>query len=168
MIAVPTSMTADPLQHRLTARLAAVQALYQMDASGAGIESVVADFRGYWIGADIDGDRFADADAGFFEDIVRGVIRLQAKIDPAIDRRLGSRWTLPRLDATARAILRSAAYELIHHPSTPAAVIIDQYVEIAKGFFDGGVEPGFINGALDAMARDLRAEEIAGAGARRL
>ncbi len=160
-------MTADPLQHRLTARLAAVQALYQMDASGAGVDAVVADFRGHWIGADIDGDRFADADAGFFEDIVRGVIRLQMKIDPAIERRLASKWTLPRLDATARAILRSGAYEMIHHPSTPAAVVIDQYVEIAKGFYDDGDEPKFINAALDAMARDIRAEEFAGEGARR-
>lgn len=160
-------MTADPLQHRLTARLAAVQALYQMDASGAGVDAVVADFRGHWIGADIDGDRFADADAGFFEDIVRGVIRLQMKIDPAIERRLASKWTLPRLDATARAILRSGAYEMIHHPSTPAAVVIDQYVEIAKGFYDDGEEPKFINAALDAMARDIRAEEFAGEGARR-
>jgi N utilization substance protein B len=161
-------MTADPLQHRLTARLAAVQALYQMDASGAGVDAVIADFRSHWIGVDIDGDRFADADAGFFEDIVRGVLRLQMKIDPAIERRLASKWTLPRLDATARAIMRSAAYEMIHHPSTPAAVVIDQYIEIAKGFFDDGEEPKFINGALDAMARDLRADEFAGEGARRL
>lgn len=167
MIAVPTSMTADPLQHRLTARLAAVQALYQMDASGAGIETVVADFRDHWIGADIDGDRFAEADAGFFEDIIRGVVRLQTKIDPAIDRRLAAKWTLARLDATARAILRSGVYELFHHPSTPAAVIIDQYVEIAKGFFDDGDEPKFINAALDALAREARTEEFAGAGARR-
>ncbi len=168
MIAASHAMTADPLQHRLTARLAAVQALYQMDASGAGVETVVADFCAHWIGADIDGDRFADADAGLFEDIVRGAVRLQMKIDPAIERRLISKWTLPRLDATARAILRSGAYELVQHPSTPAAVIIDQYVEIAKGFFDEGDEPKFINAALDGLARDIRAEEFAGEGARRL
>ncbi|HBS31062.1 MAG TPA: transcription antitermination factor NusB [Parvularcula sp.] len=160
-------MTPDPLQRRLTARLAAVQALYQMDASGAGIDSVVSEFRAHWIGADIDGDRFADADAGFFEDIVRGVVRLQMKIDPAIERRLVSRWTLSRLDATARAILRSGAYELIQHPSTPAAVIADQYVEIAKGFFGEGDEPKFINAALDGLARDIRADEFAGESARR-
>lgn len=160
-------MTADPLQHRLTARLAAVQALYQMDATGAGVETVIADFRDHWIGADIDGDRFAEADAGFFEDIVRGVVRLQTKIDPAIERRLAAKWTLARLDATARAILRSGAYELIHHPSTPPAVVIDQYIEIAKGFFDDGDEAKFVNAALDALARDVRDDEVAGAGARR-
>lgn len=167
MIAASQMMTADPLQHRLTARLAAVQALYQMDASGTGVETVVAEFRDHWIGADIEGERFAEADAGFFEDIVRGVVRLQTKIDPAIDGRLAARWTLARLDATARAILRSGAYELFCHPSTPAAVVIDQYVEIAKGFFDDGDEPKFINAALDALGRDARAEEFAGAGARR-
>lgn len=167
MIAASQAMTADPLQHRLTARLAAVQALYQMDSSGAGIDTVISDFRAHWIGADIDGDRFADADAGFFEDIVRGVVRLQMKIDPAIERRLISKWTLARLDATARAILRSGAYELVQHPATPAAVIMDQYVEIAKGFFDDGDEPKFINAALDGLARDLRAEEFTGEEARR-
>lgn len=167
MIAASQAMTADPLQHRLTARLAAVQALYQMDSSGAGIDTVISDFRAHWIGADIDGDRFADADAGFFEDIVRGVVRLQMKIDPAIERRLISKWTLGRLDATARAILRSGAYELVQHPATPAAVIMDQYVEIAKGFFDDGDEPKFINAALDGLARDLRAEEFTGEEARR-
>lgn len=154
--------------HRLTARLAAVQALYQMDASGAGLDTVIGDFRSHWFGADIDGAQFADADAGFFEDLVRGVVRLQMTIDPAIERRLSSKWTLPRLDATARAILRSAAYELIHLPSTPAIVVIDEYMQVANSFFEGA-EPRFINGALDAMARDLRADEFAAAstGARR-
>jgi N utilization substance protein B len=154
------------MQHRLTARLAAVQALYQMDASDAGLENVIADFRLHWIGADFDGERFVDADAGLFEDIVRGVVRLQSKIDPAIERRLASNWTLPRLDSTARAILRSAVYELMQNPATPVLVVIDEYMEVANSFFEGA-EPRFINGALDALARDLRADEFADAGARR-
>jgi N utilization substance protein B len=158
----------DPLQHRSAARLAAVQALYQMETSGAGVEKAIADFRGHWIGADVDGERLAEADAGFFDDIVRGVVRLQTKIDPAIERRLAAKWTLARLDATARAILRSGAYELIQHPSTPAAVIIDEYVEIAASFF-GDDERAFVNAALDGVARDVRPDEIGGgaAGARR-
>lgn len=150
------------MQHRLNARLAAVQALYQMDTSGAGVDAVVADFRSHWIGADIDGARYGDADAGFFEDLVRGVVRLQTKIDPAIGRRLALNWTLPRLDATARAILRSAGYELIQHSSTPVFVIVNEYMEVANSFFEGA-EPKFINAALDGMARDLRTEEIAAA-----
>jgi transcription antitermination protein NusB len=156
----------DPLQHRSAARLAAVQALYQMETSGAGVEKAIADFRGHWIGADVDGERLAEADAGFFDDIVRGVVRLQTKIDPAIERRLAAKWTLARLDATARAILRSGAYELIQHPSTPAAVIIDEYVEIAASFF-GDDERAFVNAALDGVARDVRPDEIGAAGARR-
>jgi transcription antitermination protein NusB len=158
----------EPLQHRRTARLAAVQALYQMETSGAGVEKTIADFRGHWIGADIDGDRYAEADAGFFDDIVRGVVRLQTKIDPAIERRLASKWTLARLDSTARAILRSGAYELIQHPSTPVGVIIDEYVEIAASFFEEN-ERSFVNAALDGLARDLRPGESGGdaAGARR-
>lgn len=139
-----------------------------METSGAGVEKAIADFRGHWIGAEIDGERFAEADAGFFDDIVRGVVRLQTKIDPAIERRLASKWTLARLDATARAILRSAAYELIQHPSTPVSVVIDEYVEIAASFF-GDDERAFVNAALDGVARDVRPEEFGGdaAGARR-
>ncbi len=150
------------MQHRSNARLAAVQALYQMETSGAGVDAVVAEFRSHWIGADIDGAPYGDADAGFFEDIIRGVVRLQTKIDPAIERRLASNWTLPRLDATASAILRSAGYELIQHASTPAFVIIDEYTDVANSFFEGA-EPKFINAALDGMARDMRPEEIAAA-----
>lgn len=157
-------MTVETLQNRRTARLAAVQALYQMETSGAGVEKAIADFRGHWIGADIDGDKFAEADAGFFDDIVRGVVRLQMKIDPAIERRLSSKWTLARLDATARAILRAGAYELLQHSSTPAGVILDEYVEIAGSFF-GETERSFVNAALDGVARDFRPGEHAGGGA---
>ncbi len=132
-----------------------------METSGAGVEKTIADFRGHWIGADIDGDRFADADAGFFDDIVRGVVRVQMKIDPAIERRLASKWTLARLDATARAILRAGAYELVEHPSTPAGVILDEYVEIAGSFF-GDAERKFVNAALDGVARDCRPDEPVG------
>lgn len=134
-----------------------------METSGAGVEKAIADFRGHWMGADIDGDRFADADAGFFDDIVRGVVRLQMKIDPAIERRLAAKWTLARLDATARAILRSGVYELMQHPSTPVGVIIDEYVEIAASFF-GDDERKFVNAALDGAARDLRPQETPGGG----
>lgn len=139
-----------------------------MEASGAGVEKTIADFRSHWIGADIDGDRFADADEGFFDDIVRGVVRLQTKIDPAIERRLAAKWTLARLDSTARAILRSGAYELIQHTSTPASVVIDEYVEIAASFF-GEDEKRFVNAALDGVARDFRPGGLPkdGTGARR-
>ena len=92
----------------------------------------------------------------FFADIVRGVVGRQKEVDAAIARRLASGWRLDRLDATARAILRDGAYELTHPDDVPTEVVIDEYVELAKSFFEGP-EPGFVNGALDAVAQDVRA-----------
>lgn len=149
------------MQSRATARLAAVQALYQMETGGTGVDAVVAEFKAHRFGEDLVGATFHDADEDFFAEVVRGVVRLQAKIDPLVEQRLSNNWTLPRLDATARAILRAAAYEFINEPSFPSVAIINEYVEIAKAFFEGE-DPRFINAVLDALARDLRAEEFAG------
>jgi N utilization substance protein B len=100
----------------------------------------------------------ADADEAFFADLVRGVVADQAAIDRAIVRRLAQGWKLERLDATVRAILRAGAYELAHRPDVPAEVAIDEYVELAKAFFDSA-DAGFVNGALDAIARDVRRDD---------
>lgn len=151
------------MQARTNARLAAVQALYQMEASGAGVEGVIAEFRKHRLGGDIDGRLLHEADDDFFAELLRGVVRLQIRIDPMIERRLAKSWTLARLDATARAILRAAAYEFIHRTDIPARAIINEYIEIANAFF-GDEDPRFINAVLDATARDLRAEEFTGAG----
>ena len=97
----------------------------------------------------------AAADEGFFAELVRGVVAEQGRVDAAIVRRLAEGWRLERLDATVRAILRAGAYELAHRPDVPTEVAIDEYVELAKSFFEG-TEPGFVNGALDAVARDVR------------
>jgi N utilization substance protein B len=142
-------------QARSVARLAAVQALYQMEVSGVGVEAVVREFRDHRFGGDLEGAHLAQADEAFFADLVRGVVVEQSGIDQAITRRLAERWKLERIDATVRAILRAGAYELIRLPAVPSEVAIDEYVEIAKSFFDGS-EPGFVNGALDAIARDVR------------
>lgn len=144
---------------RTAARLAAVQALYQMEAAGAGVESVIREFNAHRLGADIEGVSIHDADAEFFADIARGVIESQRRIDPVIERNLAKNWTLARLDATARAILRAGVFELSRRADVPYRVVIDEYVEIANAFFDGD-EPRFINGVLDAAAREARAEEI--------
>ena len=144
-----------PRQPRSVARLAAVQALYQMEVSGIGAEAVVREFHDHRFDRDIDGVTLASADEAFFADLVRGVVASQSQIDTAISRRLASGWPLRRIDATARAILRSGAFELMRLPEVPREVAIDEYVEIAKSFF-AGPEPGFINGALDAIARDER------------
>ncbi len=150
------------MQARTNARLAAVQALYQMEASGAGVEAVILEFRTHRLGGEIEGDRLHEADEDFFVELVRGVIRLQEKIDREIEKRLAKSWTLSRLDSTARAILRAAGYELIRMADIPARAVINEYMEIANAFF-GADDPRFINAVLDAMARGVRAEEL-GAG----
>ena len=142
-----------PKQARSVARLAAVQALYQMEASGIGVEAVVREFVDHRFETDIEGEPLASADEAFFSAIVRGVVEKQGEIDRAIVKRLASGWKLERLDATTRAALRSGAFELMHRPDVPVEVAIDEYVEIAKSFTD---ESGFLNAALDAIARDVR------------
>jgi N utilization substance protein B len=141
---------------RSVARLAAVQALYQMEVSAIGVEHVIREFTEHRFDRDVEGVTLASADEGFFAELVRGVVAQQKGIDAAIARRLAEGWRLERLDATVRAILRSGVFELAHRPDIPTEVAIDEYVEIAKSFFEGS-EPGFVNGALDAVAKDVRA-----------
>lgn len=152
-----------PRQARSVARLAAVQALYQMELGGVGVEAVVREFTDHRFGGDAEGGTteapasdavLADADEAYFAAIVRGVVADQAAIDQAIVKRLAQGWKLERLDATVRAILRAGTYELTR-TETPVEVVIDEYVELAKAFFET-TEPGFVNGALDAVARDVR------------
>lgn len=149
-----------PRQARSVARLAAVQALYQMELSGAGVEAVVREFADHRFGGDLEGEPqgetpMAEADEAFFADLVRGVVADQAQVDRAIVKRLAQGWRLERLDATVRAILRAGAYELAGRADVPAEVVIDEYVELAKAFFDPA-EAGFVNAALDGIASDVR------------
>jgi len=154
------SKTGAPKQARSVARLAAVQALYQMEVSSVGAEAVIREFAEHRFDRTVPGEpgeevTLAQADEAFFADLVRGVVEHQRAVDGAIAKRLASGWRLDRLDATARAILRAGAYELSHRPDVPTEVVIDEYVELAKSFFEGP-EPGFVNGALDAVAQDTR------------
>lgn len=147
------------LRGRHVARLAAVQALYQMEVAGAGVEAVIREFVDHRFGRDPEGEHgapLADADEGFFADLVRGVVGEQRVVDQAIVRRLVKGWKLERVDATVRGILRAGTYELLRRRDVPSEVVIDEYVELAKSFFEAA-EPGFVNGALDAIARDARA-----------
>ncbi|PHY13116.1 transcription antitermination factor NusB [Caulobacter sp. B11] len=152
-------MSKGRIQPRSVSRLAAVQALYQMEVSGVGVDAVVREFAEHRFDRDVggpgEGDQLAAADETFFAELAKGVVANQAAIDQAIVRRLASGWRLERLDATARAVLRAGAFELLHRLDVPTEVVIDEYVEIAKSFFEGP-EAGFINGALDAIARDSR------------
>jgi len=137
---------------RRAARLAAVQALYQMELAGAGAEEVAEEFEMH---------RFGDTptDAEFFKSIVEGVPLHQAEIDKAIANCLSQTWTLARVDSILRAILRAGGLELIARRDVPAKVVIDEYVGIAHDFFSGD-EPGFVNAALDNIARQKRAAEF--------
>ena len=140
---------------RTIARLAAVQALYQMELSGVGVEAVVREFSDHRFQGDLEGETLAEADEDYFAEIVRVVVADQRGIDQAIVQRLAEGWRLERLDATLRAILRAGAYELIHRREVPREVVIDEYVELAKAFFDPA-EAKFVNAALDGIARDVR------------
>jgi N utilization substance protein B len=142
-------------QARSVARLAAVQALYQMEVSNAGAEAVIREFGDHRFDHDVDDVSLAGADEAFFADLVRGVVAHQREVDAAVARRLAQNWRLERIDATVRAILRAGAYELAHRSDVPTEVVIDEYVELAKSFFEGP-EPGFVNGALDGVAKDVR------------
>lgn len=148
-------MTGPVKQARSVARLAAVQALYQMEVSSAGAEAVIREFTEHRFDRDLEDMTMATADEGFFADLVRGVVSEQKDVDNAIAKRLAQGWRLERLDATVRAILRAGAYELSRRADVPTEVVIDEYVELAKSFFEGP-EPGFVNGALDAVAQDVR------------
>lgn len=140
---------------RTVARLAAVQALYQMELAGTQVDTVIREFRNFRFDGDIDGAPLAEADEIYFSDIVQGVVSGQTTIDEAVKVRLASNWRLERLDATLRALLRSGAFELMHKPDVPREIIIDEYVELAKAFFNEA-EAKFVNAALDGVARDVR------------
>jgi N utilization substance protein B len=126
-----------------------------METAGAGVEAVVREFRDHRFESDLEGEPLARADQSFFADLARGVVDNQREIDAAISQRLAAGWRLERLDATVRAILRCAAFELGFRKDVPREVVINEYLEIAKSFF-GGAEAGFVNGVLDNISRDDR------------
>lgn len=140
---------------RAGARLAAVQALYQMEQTGQSARSVIADFMEDRLGLNDEGDPVEEADPDLFKSVVEGVVDRQEQIDAAIMKRLADGWKIERLDATSRAILRAGAYELIADISLPSQIILDEYVSLAHAFFEGS-EPKFINGLLDNVSRDVR------------
>ena len=156
--------SAKPANQRGAARLAAVQALYQMDLSGATLPEVIAEFETYRLGKEVDGDQYRDADAAFFRDIVAGVVRDQKTLDPAIDR--DARRRAGRSRASTRRCAPSCAPAPSSWPSradVPARVVISEYVDVAKAFFEDDA-PGMVNAVLDALARELRAGRVRPAG----
>jgi len=144
---------------RGAARLAAVQALYQMDLAGTGINEIMTEFEGHWLGGEVEGVQYRPAEAAFFRDIVAGVVETQTRLDPQIDAALARGWPLHRIDAVVRAVLRAAAYELDRRADVPARVVVSEYVDVASAFVDAA-ETGMVNAVLDQLARQLRAAEL--------
>jgi transcription antitermination protein NusB len=144
---------------RRAARLGAVQALYQMEVSGASTADVIAEFTAGKLPRETEATyTTSEGDLELFKVLVEKAVERQATLDRAIARHLNKGWKLERLDAVARAILRAGCTELEQRRDTPKAVVIDEFVEIANAFFEGP-EPGFINATLDACADDLRPSE---------
>lgn len=148
-------MTAPRAQARSAARLAAVQALYQQQMEATPLARLLNEFHQHRLGMEIDDAQFAEAEVDFFDDIVSGVDARRAEIDALLAARLAEGWSLARLDKTMLQILRCGGYELIARVDVPAAAAIDEYVDVAKAFFDDR-EAKFVNGVLDAVARDVR------------
>ena len=144
---------------RGAARLAAVQALYQMDVAGTGINEILAQFESHWIGREVEGEQYLPAEAAYFRDLVRGVIAQQRTLDPLIDDALTRGWPLKRIETIIRAVLRAGAYELNHKPDVPARVVVSEYADVAHAFVDRD-EVGMVNAVLDQLARNLRAAEF--------
>jgi N utilization substance protein B len=148
---------------RGAARLAAVQALYQMDIAGTKVNDILAEFESHWIGREVEGNQYLPAEAAFFRDVVGGVVREQRTLDPLIDAVLEQSWPLKRIETILRAILRAGAYELDHRRDVPARVVVSEYVDVAHAFVDRE-ETGMANAVLDAIARKLRGAEFEKAG----
>ena len=144
---------------RSAARLAAVQALYQMDVAGKGLVDALAEFEAFWIGREVEGITFQPSDTEFFRNILSGVVENQRAIDVKIDTALAAGWPLARVEAVLRAILRAGGYELMFRKDVPARVVITEYVQVAQGFY-GEDEPGLVNAVLDALAREVRPGEL--------
>jgi len=148
---------------RGAARLAAVQALYQMDLAGTGLNEILAEFESHWIGREVEGAQYLPAQKAFFRDIVTGVVREQRKLDPLIDAALVKGWPLKRVEAVLRASLRAGAYELAHRADVPARVVIGEYADVAAAFV-GPDETAMVNAVLEDLGRQLRAGEFGKSG----
>ncbi len=146
--------------NRSAARLGAVQALYQMDLAGSDVVETLDQFSSRVTGENFEDGQCGAADYKFLREIVDGVVREQATIDPFVDALLDNDWPLQRLDSTVRAILRAAAFEMMFMERVPSRVSISEYVDVAGAFF-GDEERGFINGVLDSLARKRRPQEFA-------
>jgi len=156
----PRLTAAQARRMRSAARFYAVQALFQMEAADAGLESVIEEFETHRLGAEIDGVAYAEPDLEHFRALLTAAVREQAKIDQLTHHALVVRWPIDRIDPTLRALFRAAGAELVS-TDTPPKVTITEYLEVAKAFYPEGKESRFVNGVLDHMARAARPEAFA-------
>ena len=140
---------------RSAARLAAVQALYQMDMEKVGLARLLDEFHAHRLGAEIEDAQYAEAEVEFFDDVVAGVNARRAEIDALVEGKLGEMWKMGRLDKTMLQILRCGTYELIARADIPTGAVIDEYMDVAHAVFDKK-DAKFVNGLLDAVAKDVR------------
>jgi len=148
-------MSATRSRSRSAARLAAVQALYQMEMEGTPLAKLLHEFHQHRLGATIEDETYEEAEIDFFDDLVTGADARREEIDGLIAQRLAEGWSLERLDRPMRAILRAGAYELVARADVPVATVISEYVDVAHAFYDKR-ETGFVNGLLDAIAKEAR------------
>ena len=146
-----------PLPARSAARLAAVQALYQLEMEGTPLHLLLDEFHMHRLGAEIEDDQYLEADVAFFDDVVRGVAARREEIDGVLTQRLADGWSIARLDRTMLQILRAGAYELMARSDIGVGTVIGEYLDVAHAFFDER-ETKFVNGLLDAAAKDVRAK----------
>jgi len=154
-MAPPMSQTPARSRSRSAARLAAVQALYQQDMEKIPLPTLLHEFHHHRLGATIEDVEYADAEVDFFDDIVSGVDARSDELDALIAGKLAQGWSLARLDKPMRQILRAGAYELVARIDVPTGTIISEYVDVANAFYDKR-EAAFVNGLLDAVAKDVR------------
>lgn len=140
---------------RAAARLAAVQALYQLEMEGTPIPALLHEFHQHRLGARIEEVQYSQADAGFFDDIVKGVAARREEIDRLIAAKLVDEWSMERLDRPMRQILRAGTYELLARPDIPTGAVISEYLDVTDAFY-ARREKGFVNGLLDAVAKEVR------------
>ncbi len=137
------------------ARLYAVQALFQMEASGQTVDAVVAEFEDHRFGATYEEGEMAEGDVDTFRQLMETAVDHQAAIDQMTDRALVAKWPIARIDPTWRALFRAAGAELIDK-ATPPKVVISEFVGVAEAFSSDGKEPKFVNAVLDHMAREAQ------------
>ncbi len=142
---------------RSTSRMYAVQALFQMEASGQSVDSVMREFETHRFGAVYDEVEWEEGDLDTFRKLMSDAVDNQALIDQMTHRALVAKWPIARIDPTLRALFRAAGAEMVEG-STPPKVVIVEFVEIAKAFFPDGREPKFVNAVLDHMAREAKPE----------